>query len=415
MTLDIAGGLLEISSHKDIDLKVGIIGFGGAGMAQLWHFNQMSGCHVVAIYDPKPQGLDRAKLRAPGALATHDFNAFMASGINTVAVCSPDGTHADYVVAAIEAGLHVISEKPLTDSVDGYRRVLRAEAGNRGVVAAVQHQMRCLPVHVEMKRLIRSGNLGRISYLEGYYVHNLTERAFLYDNWRATDNATPLVYSGCHFVDLLRWLIDDEVEEVMGMANHLAFPEYPESDLNVVLLRFKSGVIGKVVVAFGAGRPQDHSVRVYGSEMSIENNLLFSKNGKYRVFARPHLAKEEPPIVPNPPPFYQLQGHGYRARIRRWVARSRTYWFATLLEALMKLKRPDHHYGIAAYPLRLYPHNLAVRTSLENFVAAIRGQQQLVCSLKDSARTVATCLAGVQAYRTGKSVKVADYWLPEFE
>ena len=301
------------------NLKVGIIGFGGAGMAQLWHFNQMTGCRVTAIYDPKPDGLRRATLRAPDAFATPDFNAFMASGINTVAVCSPDSTHADYVVAAIDAGLHVISEKPLTDSLEGCRRVLNASTRARGVVAAVQHQMRCLPVHLEMKKMIRSGELGRISYLEGYYVHNLTERAFLYDNWRATDNATPLVYSGCHFVDLLRWLLDDEVEEVIGMANHLAFPKYPESDLNVVLLRFKSGVIGKVVVAFGAGRPQDHSVRVYGSEMSLENNLLFSKSGDYRVFCRPHLAKHEPSIVQNEPPFYHLRGHHYRARLRRYI------------------------------------------------------------------------------------------------
>lgn len=411
------GGLLETGLDMEISLKVGIIGFGGAGMAQLWHFNEILGCQVIAIYDPKPDGVRRANLRAAGVLATHDFEAFMASGINTVAVCSPDSTHADYVVAAIDAGFHVISEKPLTDSLEGCRRVLKAEAGNRGVVVAVQHQMRCLPVHLEMKRLIRSGKLGRISYLEGYYVHNLTERAFLYDNWRATDNATPLLYSGCHFVDLLRWLLDDEVEEIVGMANHLAFAKYPESDLNVILLRFKSGVIGKVVVAFGAGRPQDHSVRIYGSDMSIENNLLFSKSGEYEVFCRPHLAKHEPPIIPNAPPFYHLRGHHYRARMRRWVERSRLYWFAKLLEGLMKLKTPDHHsgYGIATYPLRLYPHSLAVRASLENFVAAIRGQQHLVCSLKDSARTVATCLAGVEAYRTGKNVKVADYWLPDFE
>jgi len=405
----------EPGSPMDGSVKVGIIGFGGAGMAQLWHFNQMRGCKVIAIHDPKPDGLRRAKLRAPDALATHDFKAFMASGIDTVAVCSPDSTHADYVVAAIDAGFHVISEKPLTDSLEGCRRVLIASTRSPGVVAAVQHQMRCLPVHLAMKGLIRSGKLGRISYLEGYYVHNLTERAFLYDDWRATDNATPLVYSGCHFVDLLRWLLDDEVEEVIGMANHLAFPKYPESDLNVVLLRFKSGVIGKVVVAFGAGRPQDHSVRVYGSEMSIENNLLFSKSGDYQVFCRPHLAQDEPSMVMSKRPFFHLRGHHYRARLRRYITRSPTYWFARLLEALMKLKSRDQHYDIASYPLRLYPHNLAVRASLENFVAAIRGQQQLVCTLKDSARTVATCLAGVEAYRTGKTVKVANYWLAEFD
>jgi predicted dehydrogenase len=396
-----------MSRDANTDLRVGIVGFGGAGIAQYLHFTSIPGSRVVGIFDPKSTGRARAKSLAPHVELPHSFAELLASDINVVAVCSPDRTHADYVVGALEAGKHVICEKPLTDSLEGCRRILQAEAAAKGVVGAVQHQMRYLPVHREMKQLIKSGSMGRIGYIEGYYVHNLTHRAFLYDDWRQTDNATPLVYSGCHFVDLLRWLLDDEVEEVMGMANHLAFPEYPESDLNVVLLRFRSGVIGKVVVAFGAGRPQDHSVRVYGSEKTIENNILFSKDGAYRVFARPHRAREDRP-------FYTAGNHRSQA-VRRWVERSRVYWLARLLEFVMTLNRRDEHYSVSSYPLRLYPHNLAVRASLENFVASVRGQERLLCTLADSARTVATCLAGVDAYRTGKTVKVSDYWLPEFE
>jgi predicted dehydrogenase len=391
-----------------MDLYVGIIGFGGAGMAQYRHF-QALGCEVTAIYDPKPDGIGRAKTVAPTILATNSFEELLASGINTVAVCSPDKTHADYVMAAMEAGLHVVCEKPLTESLEGCRRILSAEANANGIVAAVQHQMRFLPVHLEMKRLVRSGRLGRISYIEGYYVHNLTSRASLYDNWRFTDNATPLVYSGCHFVDLLRWLLEDEVEEVTGMANNISFPEYPESDLNVVLLRFKSGVIGKVVVAFGAGRPQDHSVRIYGTEMSIENNMLFSKTGDYLVFERPHLPRQDYVLRSNP--LFPIRGNGYRERIQRY----RTYLGARLLEGIMKYKGLDGEYSISSYPMRLYPHDLAVYASLENFVSAIRKEGQLECSLRDAARTVVTCLAGVEAYRTGRTIKVADFWLPELD
>lgn len=396
----------------DTDLKVGIVGFGGAGMGQLAHFSNIRGSEVVAIFDPKENGIKRIRSMAPTILATDNFEQFIDSGINTIAVCSPDKTHADYVVAAIEAGKHVVCEKPLTDTLDGCRRILNAEAKAKGVVAAVQHQMRFLPVHLEMKRLIKSGKLGKISYIEGYYVHNLTSRAFLYDDWRSTDNATPLVYSGCHFVDLLRWLLEDEVEEVMGMANNIAFPEYPESDLNVLLFRFKSGVIGKVVVAFGAGRPQDHSVRVYGSQMSIENNLLFSRDGGHQVFARPHLPREDFPMRRRDRPLKFIHGPAYyRARIKR----HRIYWLGRLFEMLMQRNYYHPDYSISSYPIRLYPHSLAVRASLENFVGAIRGEKPLECSLKDAGRTVATCLAGVEAYRTGKTIKVADFWLPELD
>lgn len=390
------------------ELKVGIIGFGGAGMAQLSHFSNILDSQVKAIFDPKPGGIIRAKSIAPATLATDSFERFMSSDINAVAICSPDSTHADYMVAAIESGRHVVCEKPLTDSLDGCRKILKAEAKANGVVAAVQHQMRFLPVHLEMKRLIGSGKLGRISYIEGYYVHNLTRRASLYDDWRFMDNATPLVYSGCHFVDLLRWLLEDEVDEVEGMANNIAFPEYPESDLNVILLRFKSGVIGKIVVAFGAGRPQDHSVRIYGSEMSIENNLLFDKNGNYQIFLSPPLHTNGNFLNPKVS-LLAIRGRGYGTLLRGY----RNYLITRSIELLMKYKSCDHEYGTSSYPIRLYPHGLAVRSSLENFASAVKGEQKLKCTLKDAAKTVVTCLAGVEAYRTGKTIKVADYWLPE--
>jgi predicted dehydrogenase len=253
--------------------------------------------------------------------------------------------------------------------------------------------MRFLPVHLAMRDIIDRGELGAIAYIEGYYVHNLTERASLYDCWRFQDNATPLVYSGCHFVDLLRWLLFDEVVEVVGMANNIAFPRYPESDTNVILLRFRSGVIGKVVTAFGFGRPQDHSVRVFGNQKCIENNLLFSKDGSFTIFAHPRFERRRGSF---------LRGRSLRQRI---VTR--------LFEELMKTPYPAQ-YSVACYPLRLYEHELALRESLRDFVDAIAHRRPPLCGILDAAKTVATCLAGVDSYRTGRPVAVEKYWLPEF-
>jgi predicted dehydrogenase len=203
---------------------------------------------------------------------------------------------------------------------------------------------------------------------------------------------------------LLRWLLDDEVVEVTGMANNIAFPEYPESDLNVVLLRFRSGVIGKVITAFGAGRPQDHSVRIYGSEKCVENNLLFDKDGGFTVFARPFL---EP---------YSPKNQYLRDKLRRLRhCRRRATLFGRAFETLMKLYRPQPIYSIASYPIRLYEHGFAVRAAISNFVESIHAKKRPLCTSVDAAKTVATCLAGVEAYRTGKTVPVEKYWIPEFE
>jgi predicted dehydrogenase len=398
-------------------LRVGFVGFGGAALAQYWAFGLIPGCTVTAVYDPKEGGRARARTLAPDVHITNDFEDFLRS-VDVVSVCSPDRTHADYMARSLEAGKHTISEKPLTDSLEGCQIILDAEKRAPGCVAAVQHQMRFLPVHLKMKRIIESGDLGRISYIEGYYVHNLTSRAGAYDSWRFEDNATPLVYSGCHFVDLLRWLLDDEVVEVAGMANNIAFPDYPESDCNVILVRFRSGVIGKVITAFGAGRPQEHSVRVYGSDKSIENNVLFTKDGKHAVFARPNpietlggswnvrQAFHEHNLNPNKGLKYQLS---YMLRGMNAVM------LGFLFEQLSKRYKGLPDYAISSYPLRLYEHGFAVVASITDFVNAIQTGARPLCTVTESAKTVATCLAGVESYRTGQFVAMDKYWLPEFE
>ena len=249
----------------DATLKVESWVLGELHIAQFIHFSNICGSEVVAVFDPHGSGINRAKSMAPAVLVTDHLEKFMAAGVNTIAVCWPDKTHADYVVAALEAGKHVVCEKPLTDSLDGCRRILNAEAKAKGVVAAVQHQMQFFPIHAGIKRIIKIvENLEELSYIRGYYVPTILLVGRLYMTIGALgDNTTPLVYSGCHFVDLLRWLLGEEVEEVIGMANNIAFPEYPESDMNVLLFRFKSGVIGKVVVAFGAGK----FTRSYGCKL----------------------------------------------------------------------------------------------------------------------------------------------------
>ena len=267
--------------------KVGIVGFGGAGMALYDHFDHFRECEITSVFDIKDAAFERARRKSEKVFVTKDFNEFLNSGIDIVIIASPDSTHADYLTLSVEAGKHVLCEKPLTDSIEGIRKILKVCKEHPQVIVGVQHQMRCLPVHKKIKKIVDGNELGNIGYIEGYYVHNLTERAFEYDNWRLIENATPLIYSGIHFVDVLRWIMNEEVVEVCGMANNICFPGYPESDLNVILLKFKSGVVGKVVTAFGAGRPQDHTIQVYGDRRSIFNNLMFNKDGSYKVIAEP--------------------------------------------------------------------------------------------------------------------------------
>jgi UDP-N-acetyl-2-amino-2-deoxyglucuronate dehydrogenase len=383
-------------------LRVGILGFGGAGQAHLKYFDCVDGCQVTKIYDAKPSGLDRARAMAPGVAVTGALDAFW-SDLDAVSVCTPDATHADYIVAALERGLHVLCEKPLTDSTDGVRRILAAERRGRATVAVV-HQMRFVPLHQKIRRQLEAGALGVVSYMEGYYVHDLRERAFVNDDWRRTDNATPLVYSGCHMVDLLRWFAgaDDEVVEVFAAANHRAFPEYPESDLTLVTLRFRSGLLGKVLVAFGSAAPQDHSVRVHGTEAAIENNVLFARSGRWQAVIHEPLVNQ--PLLRKRPG--AAFGDSWYAQWRR----AAPSWLLGRGFAALRLlaRRPNAEYAARFHPLRLYEHSLACVGALDDFVQAVRRGHRPLCTTDEAARTVLVCLAGVESYRANRPVRVRE-------
>jgi hypothetical protein len=196
-------------------------------------------------------------------------------------------------------------------------------------------------------------------------------------------------------------------------------------------MRFRSGVVGKVVCAFGFGRPQDHSVRIYGSDRCVENNLLFAKDGSFTVFARP----EWPTLITRADPTSSARNLSSRlmtallnrdfARISRAMRHRYELWSSSavsmktlmvsrIMEGLLKTTHLMPEYAVSSYPLRLYEHNQAVRSSIYDFIEAIETGREPQCGVVDAAKTVATCLAGVEAYRTGKCISIDKYWLPEF-
>ena len=206
-------------------------------------------------------------------------------------------------------------------------------------------------------------------------------------------------------MDLSRWLLNDEVDEIYAMSNNISFPAYPESDLNVVLMRFKSGVIAKIIIAFGAARPQDHSIRIYGTEACIENNLLFNIDGDYKVIMRQHLPHEEYKFIKKRS-LLSIHGHGIKRKTKLYLG----YLLSIFIEGIMKLYnllfKGDLHYQISSYPIKLYPHSQAVKESLGNFIRSIQGFEEIGCTVEDAAKTVSTCVAGVESYRTNKVVKI---------
>lgn len=383
-------------------LSIGISGFGGTGSHQAAAFDALPACRVTGVYDPKPAGRQRAAAALPGVFTTDNLDALLDSGIDIFAVCSPFHFHAEQVIRALEAGKHVLCEQPLSGSIEDCRRIVQAASKHARCHVGVQRVMRHVRIHEAMHRLTREGRLGTLSYAEGHSVQDAKKRLGKHDTWAMETAPSPMLLAGCHIVDLLRWLTGDEIEQATGMGNNRAFPEYRNDDLCVALLRFRSGLIGKVVASFAAARPQDHSIRIIGSERSIDNNLLLEKDGRYELLGSPLVRHRHDPR------------HSLKKRIGAALRDVRQNFKCYAAHKFFELggriyRRGGATYPVSAYPLRLYEHNLAIKTSVEAFAELVRSGRAPSCfDVIDASKSIAACLAAVEACRTSATTVVAN-------
>ena len=182
---------------------------------------------LVAILDSDVQRVQQfTETQLPGG---HDdipcyrpeaFDAMVEqTSPNVVLVASPDNTHVDYVLAALGHGLDVITEKPLTSTAVDAARILQAERSSAGTVR-VAHNMRYTPRHRQIKRLILSGAIGRVTHATLDYHVDTSHGASYFLRWnRRRDISGGLsIHKSCHHIDLMNWLIDDLPETVFAFG-----------------------------------------------------------------------------------------------------------------------------------------------------------------------------------------------------
>ena len=183
----------------------------------------VAGAQLVAVTDADVQLASRLADQIPGAHPAADLdNLLSGHGIDVVVITTPPWTHADLAVQALDAGCHVLVEKPLAIDVAGCRRIADAAHANDRVIA-VDHMLRFAPLVIALERLL--GVESRGQRVLG------TVRRFSFEN-DATDDGLPaghwfwdaarsggiFVEHGVHFFDLACWLVGSKVESVQAIT-----------------------------------------------------------------------------------------------------------------------------------------------------------------------------------------------------
>ena len=172
--------------------------------------------------------------------------------IHMVAVFSPDHLHAEHCLAALRAGKHVLVTKPMVDNLDKAVEIVR-EAESRRLKFLVGETCRWYTSFLALRRFYDDGDLGDVLFADAHYVHEIKD-FFGVTSWRL-EAPQDFMYGGvCHPLDSLIWFLGD-VDEVHCYACRGGLSAYPIEDNFTLNLRFRNGVIARVLGLYGTVQP----------------------------------------------------------------------------------------------------------------------------------------------------------------
>lgn len=164
-----------------------------------------------------------------------------------VAIATESGKHAQIALDCIAAGCNLIIEKPITLSLRDAERII-IESKQYGVKVCTCHQNRFNKSVQEIRRAIERRRFGKLLY--GTVHIRWSRNREYYDRalWRGTweQDGGALMNQSIHAIDLLRWMMGDDIETVYGMTDRLMHPYIEAEDLGLALIKFKNGSYGLI-------------------------------------------------------------------------------------------------------------------------------------------------------------------------
>jgi predicted dehydrogenase len=291
-------------------VKVLVVGSGSIGQRHLRNLRAIGVDDLLAV---EPAPATAAAAAALGAAVMPSLDAALAKAPDAVIVCTPPHLHLDGARAALEAGAHVLVEKPLAVSLDGVDDVL-ALAETRGRTLAVGYNWRFHAVSREVKRLLDAGAVGRPLILRvevGQYLPDWRPQ----QDYRAGYNARAAMGGGIlldatHELDYAWWLCG-EIKGVTAIVEKLSDLEIDVEDAALLHLRFASGALGEAHL--------DTLQRAYargGKLIGTEGTLVWELMEGLRLYSTARGAWESRPMVTDPNDMYREEMRQFLACVR---------------------------------------------------------------------------------------------------
>ena len=261
-------------------VRVGVIGCGYWGPQLIRNFAEMPEATLAGVADTREDRLDYVRQRHPGVPVFTDYRDLLAADVDAVVVATPIETHFPIARDALRAGKHVLVEKPLALSViDATELIMTARAANRTLMSG--HTFLYNPAVVELRRIVRSGELGRIYYLDA-------ARLSLGLFWRHVNVIWDLAP---HDVSILFYVLGSVPVAVSARGSSCVRPNV--HDVAYVEIQFEGGISAQLHVSWLDPAKVRRLTVVGDRKMAVYNDVSLAE--KIRIYDK----GVEPPPTDN--------------------------------------------------------------------------------------------------------------------
>lgn len=278
-------------------LNIGVIGCGK--IAQMRHLPEYAANPAVKLYGLYDLNAQRTEALAEqyGAKAFSSYQELLADpAIDAVSVCTANASHCEVTVAALEAGKHVLCEKPMATTLSECEQMVEA-AKKTGKFLMIGHNQRLARAHARAKELIVQGEIGEIVTFRTTFGHGGPEtwtidpgNVWFFDKKLAAFGA--MADLGIHKTDLIQFLTGQRVAEVTAYIGTLD-KKLPDGSLigvddnAICIYRMSGGTVGTMTASWTYYGAEDNSTVLYGTKgiMRIYDDPSYSisvikKNGE---------------------------------------------------------------------------------------------------------------------------------------
>ena len=277
---------------KSQPLRTAIIGCGVIGNKRA---KALGDSPLIAVADVNLERADQLAHQHPGCLATEDWkSAALREDVNLVVVATTNDKLAEISTAALDAGKHILVEKPAARNSAELAPVIAAQKRS-GRIAKVGFNLRFHPGFIQARQIVDSGILGPLMFIRARYGHG--GRLGMEKEWRgnpAISGGGEMLDQGVHLIDLSRWFLG-EFTEVSGRVDRF-FWNWEVEDNGFALLRTPTGQVAWLHASCTEWKNL-FSFEIYGRDGKLHIEGLGGSYGVERLTHYQMLPQMGPPVT----------------------------------------------------------------------------------------------------------------------